>query len=72
MRDGVTGRVVPIDHDAFVDAAIAMLQNPAMLRDMGIVAANFARAELAFDTQVEQTLAVYRRLLERTNVQRLQ
>lgn len=60
--EDVTGRSVPIDHDAFIDAAILMLRDPATLRRMGAAAAEHVRNNLTFERQLSQTIVLYRRL----------
>lgn len=60
--EGVTGRGCPIDHDAFLAAGQEFLADPASLARMGQAAAEHVRKHLTFDRQVEQTLALYRRL----------
>jgi glycosyltransferase involved in cell wall biosynthesis len=61
--ENVTGRSVAIDHDAFLDAAVEFLSLPTSeLRRMGAAASEHVRARYSFDRQLEQTLALYRRL----------
>jgi len=66
VRDGITGRVVEIDRDALVSAAVAMLSDVAGLRQMGEAAAAFARTSLSFAAQVDLTIEAYRSLLGRS------
>ena len=61
--EGVTGRSVPVDQQAFVQAALEMLARPELLPAMGQAAAEHVRRYLSFDRQVEQTLDLYRRLV---------
>ena len=61
--EGVTGRSTPIEHDAFVAGAIAFLSDEASLARMGEAAAEHVREHFTFDRQVEQTVALYRRLI---------
>jgi glycosyltransferase involved in cell wall biosynthesis len=62
IRENVTGRSVPIDHDAFVSAAVEFLRDREALRRMGLAAAQHVRANFRFADQVERTLDLYRRL----------
>jgi glycosyltransferase involved in cell wall biosynthesis len=62
IREGVTGRSVPIDHDAFVSAAIEFLRDRESLQRMGLAAAEHVRANFRFADQVDRTLDLYRRL----------
>lgn len=63
IHEDVTGRAVPIDHDAFVHAGVEMLALPdRRLREMGAAASQHVRTHFTFDRQLEQTLALYRRL----------
>jgi glycosyltransferase involved in cell wall biosynthesis len=61
--EDVTGRSVPVDHDAFVGAAGEFLSDPSRLRDMGLAASRRIREHFTFDRQVEQTIDLYRRLI---------
>ena len=61
--EGITGRSVPIDRDAFVDAAIEFLSDRSALALMGVAAAEHVRRNLTFDKQFEQTISLYRRLI---------
>jgi phosphatidylinositol alpha-1,6-mannosyltransferase len=63
VRPGETGRVVDIDRDAFVDAAVEMLANRAELRRMGAAGSAMVRLALTLDHQVERTLDIYRRAI---------
>lgn len=60
--EGVTGRSTPIDHDAFIAAAIEFLSDTAKLVEMGAAASAHVRANLTYDLQVARTLELYRRL----------
>lgn len=62
IEEGVTGRSVPIDHDAFVAAAVEFLGNIDALRRMGASARRRIVERFTFDRQVERTLALYRQL----------
>jgi glycosyltransferase involved in cell wall biosynthesis len=65
--EGVTGRSTPIDHDAFVSAAVAFLADRDALHRMGRAAASHVRERLMFDRQVGQTLELYRELIGRSD-----
>jgi glycosyltransferase involved in cell wall biosynthesis len=61
--EDVTGRSVPIDQRAFVTGATDFLSLPtADLRRMGAAAADHVRRNFTFERQLEQTLALYRRI----------
>jgi glycosyltransferase involved in cell wall biosynthesis len=60
--EGVTGRSVPIDHDAFLDAAVRMLADRASLGRVGAAASAHVREHFTFDKQLAATLDLYRRL----------
>ena len=60
--EGVTGRSVPIDHDAFIRAAIEFLNDRQELQKMGTAAADHIRSHYTFDQQVQSTIELYRRL----------
>jgi glycogen(starch) synthase len=62
--EGVTGRSTAINHDAFVDAAISFLSDKAALVRMGQAAAEHVRTNYTFARQVDQTVALYRRLIK--------
>jgi putative colanic acid biosynthesis acetyltransferase WcaF len=62
--ENVTGRAVPIQKDAFINAALAMLADPHALRRMGAAAAEHIRGRFSFDQQVNDTIALYRRLID--------
>ena len=61
--EGETGRSTPIDREAFLAEAISFLQNPAELNRMGIAAARRVRESLTFDRQLDETVALYRKLV---------
>ena len=61
--EGVTGRSVPIDRQAFVAAALDFLGDRGALQRMGTAAARHVREHLTFARQFERTLALYRRLV---------
>ncbi|MCE9545317.1 MAG: glycosyltransferase family 4 protein [Planctomycetia bacterium] len=63
VQDGVTGRVVDIDRDAFVRTAIEMLGNRREFRRMGANGARMVREHLTLTQQVANTLDVYRRAI---------
>lgn len=60
--ENITGRSVEIDHDAFVNAAVEMLSNPAALVAMRTHCALHARGRLSFTRQIDATLELYDRL----------
>ena len=60
--ENVTGRSVPIDHDAFLNAAVVMLSDREALARMGAAAARHVREHLTFDRQLAETVALYNRL----------
>lgn len=60
--EDVTGRAVPIDHDAFITAAVDLLADDAALARMRAPAADHIRARFSFDRQLAETLALYRQL----------
>jgi glycosyltransferase involved in cell wall biosynthesis len=60
--ENVTGRSVEIDHDKFLDAAVLMLRDRALLERMGEAAARHVRERLTFDRQLRQTIELYERL----------
>lgn len=62
--ENVTGRSIEIDHDEFVIASIDFLSDPSRLRDMGLAASQHIREHFTFDRQVEQTVELYRRLID--------
>ncbi len=64
--DGVTGRSVAIDHDAFIAGAIEFLLDRGKLAEMGRAAAKHVRENYPFERQVAQTVELYRKLAEQT------
>jgi glycosyltransferase involved in cell wall biosynthesis len=63
IQEDVTGRSVPIDHDAFVRGGVDFLSLPdEQLRRMGAAASEHVRRNFTFERQFEQTLALYRTL----------
>jgi glycosyltransferase involved in cell wall biosynthesis len=61
--EGVTGRSVEIDREAFLSAAGEMMTMDAgMLRGMGEAAAKHVRERLTFERQYEATVELYRRI----------
>ena len=60
-----TGVSVEIDRTAFVGATMRLLNQPQELRRMGEAGARLVREKFTFERQVEQTIALYRRLIER-------
>jgi putative colanic acid biosynthesis acetyltransferase WcaF len=65
--ENVTGRSVPIQHDAFVAAATNLLADPQAMRRMGAAAAQHIRTGFSFSQQVDDTIALYRRLIDGRN-----
>jgi len=61
--ENVTGRSTPIDHDAFVTAALEFLSDPAKLADMGRAAAAHVREHFTFQRQADRTLELYRQMV---------
>lgn len=62
--EGVTGRSVPVDREAFLGAAAEFLADREELSRMGQAAAEHVRANLTFDHQLDRTLTLYRRLVD--------
>jgi len=60
--ENATGRTTDIDHDAFVQGAIAFLSDRARLAEMGATAAAHVRAHLTHSMQVTRTLQLYREI----------
>ena len=60
--EGVTGKSVPIDQRAFVQAALEFMSDDASLVRMGRAAAQRIRENFTFSRQLQQTLELYRRL----------
>lgn len=63
IREGLTGRSVPVDRDAFLKGALAFLGDRESLHRMGQAAAQHVRANFGFDRQVDQALDLYARLI---------
>jgi glycosyltransferase involved in cell wall biosynthesis len=61
--ENVTGQSVPIDHDAFIAAAIEFLADVPALKRLGQTAAKHVRDHFTFDRQLSETIALYRSLL---------
>jgi glycosyltransferase involved in cell wall biosynthesis len=61
--EGVTGRSVPVDHDAFVRGACEFLEDRRTLARMGQASARHVREHLTFQKQLDRTLALYRSLI---------
>lgn len=62
-----TGRITPIDHDAFIAAAINMLTRPVSdLRAMGQRGSQHVQQNFTFDKQLQATLSLYRRIAKLT------
>ena len=62
--EGVTGRSIPIERDAFIAAAIEFMCDRAKLTEMGHAAAQHVREHFPFERQVAQTVELYRRLVK--------
>jgi glycosyltransferase involved in cell wall biosynthesis len=62
--EGVTGRSVPIERDDFVRGATEFLADREKLAEMGEAAAKHVREHFTFERQLEQTIALYRRLAD--------
>ena len=60
--EGVTGVSTPIDREAILRAAAALLADRTRMASMGRAALRHVREHLTFDRQVAETLALYRRL----------
>ena len=65
--ENVTGQSTPIDHDAFIVAAIAFLSDPQRLRSMGHAAASHVREHLTSQNQIDRTVTLYRQLISSTS-----
>jgi glycosyltransferase involved in cell wall biosynthesis len=61
--ENATGRAVPIDHDAFIKAAIEFLADIPGLRRMGSLAAKHVHTHFTFDRQLADTIDLYRSLV---------
>ncbi len=62
--EGVTGASVPINREAFIERAIAFLSDAPALARMRPLASHHIRQHFAFSRQVDQTIELYRRLIE--------
>lgn len=60
--EGVTGRSVEIDRQAFLRAASEFLSDGESLRRMGLAAAEHIRANFTFDRQFARAIELYQRL----------
>jgi glycosyltransferase involved in cell wall biosynthesis len=60
--EGITGRSVEIDRQAFVRGATEFLSDVPALKRMGIAAAEHIRRNFTFDRQLAQTIAIYQQL----------
>jgi len=65
-----TGRSCEIQREAFVQAAIQFLSPSTELARMGIAAAEHVRKNLTFQRQYDQTIALYRRLINQRTAAR--
>jgi glycosyltransferase involved in cell wall biosynthesis len=63
ILENITGKSTPIEHEAFVGAAIEFLSDDAALKRMGRAAADHIRNNFTFARQVDQTVALYRKLM---------
>jgi glycosyltransferase involved in cell wall biosynthesis len=61
--EGVTGRSVDIDRDAFVRESIKFLSDQETLRKMGTAGAEHIRGNFTFENQLNKTMALYERLM---------
>jgi glycosyltransferase involved in cell wall biosynthesis len=61
--ENVTGRSVPIDHDAFISAAVDFLSDLDGLKRMGRAAAALIRDQFTFERQLSATLDLYHSLV---------
>ena len=57
--EGTTGRSVAIEHDAFIDEAIAFVSDRSALLRVGLAAARHVRNQLLFTEQVSRTINLY-------------
>ena len=60
--EGVTGRAVPIDHDAFIKDAIKFLADRPALETMGLAAAEHIRKNFPLERQIDSTIELYKSL----------
>jgi glycosyltransferase involved in cell wall biosynthesis len=61
--DGVTGRVVDIDKQAFIQAALELLSQPEVLRHFGQASTTFASQNLSVEQHIVKTISLYRNCL---------
>ncbi len=61
--EGITGRSVAIEREAFIRAAIEFLSDQPALRRMGVLAAEHIRRNFTFDRQVSRTVQMYQSLI---------
>ena len=66
IHEGVTGRSTPIDHDAFVSAAVEFLKDGDALRQMGAAASRHVRETFTFEQQLSRTIDLYRSISTQT------
>src|SRR4051812_2806682 len=60
IREGVTGRSTPIDHDSFIETAMEFLKDAGALRQMGAAASRLVRENFTFERQLSRTIELYR------------
>lgn len=60
VLDNITGRVVAIDREQFITEGLRLIRETSLLRKMGDAGADFARAHLSLDLQVQKTAFLYR------------
>ena len=66
VLEGITGRAVDIDHEAFVRSAVAFVaQDLDTLRRMGQAAAEHAAQQFGLDRQIQQTIDLYAEMRDR-------
>ena len=63
IQEGVTGRSVAIDRDAFIAGAIEFLGDREPLQRMGSAASQHVLDHFSLDRQVDQTRQLYARLV---------
>ncbi len=63
--ESVTGVSTPIDHEAFLQGAAAMLSDRQAMQRMGEAAAKFVRERLTLDRAATATIDLYRQLVNR-------
>ncbi len=61
--EGLTGRSVEIDNEAFVRGSIEFLSDRVALKKMGTAAAEHIRRNFTFDRQLQQTLELYEQMI---------